>query len=324
MATGPGGVSSLELEHFRQLERSPSATLPPTPRSPSPTCSPPSSPKRQKSGLTEAEQKAALAADDDLETRAAALGLDEATQRAWAEAVLPPTPQSPSPTFSPPASPKGGPTLLNHARVDEGPPLVGRISQSDGQTGRPAVELAVRAAAALAATRRLGSFSQSEDEASQAEMSASEEQPASYCSDTAIDYSYGSTDGPRGLDELPPRASRTPPMSAGGSSGSSAGAARKKRGRDDARRADAQMRAHAAARRAAGGGGSDGAAGLGTPGSRDYVMSPIGMSATLASPRMIGSRGIASAREAQHSPGGGPANTGSTRRSPGPWGAHMN
>ena len=82
-------------------------SLPPTPRSPSPTCSPPSSPKRQRND----EQSAVdSAAEDDLELRAAALGLNEVTQRVWRETALPPTPSSPSPTFSPPSSPKGGAT----------------------------------------------------------------------------------------------------------------------------------------------------------------------------------------------------------------------
>ncbi len=78
-------------------------SLPPTPRSPSPRCSPPSSPKRQR---TVEELAADSAAEDDLETRAAALGLNEVTQRVWRENPLPPTPLSPSPTFSPPSTPK--------------------------------------------------------------------------------------------------------------------------------------------------------------------------------------------------------------------------
>ena len=45
-------------------------SLPPTPRSPSPTCSPPLSPKRQRSELTPAQEAASLAAEDDLESRA--------------------------------------------------------------------------------------------------------------------------------------------------------------------------------------------------------------------------------------------------------------
>uniref|UniRef100_A0A7S4HDA5 Uncharacterized protein n=1 Tax=Prymnesium polylepis TaxID=72548 RepID=A0A7S4HDA5_9EUKA len=96
-------------------------SLPPTPRSPSPTCSPPSSPKRQRndesrSARSKDAQHATKgegaghtsdsAAEDDLETRAAALGLNETTQRVWRETNLPPTPSSPSPTFSPPSSPK--------------------------------------------------------------------------------------------------------------------------------------------------------------------------------------------------------------------------
>jgi len=98
-------------------------SLPPTPRSPSPTCSPPSSPKRQRneearstrykdaqpSTKNEAQGHASdSGVDDDLEVRAAALGLNETTQRVWRETNLPPTPSSPSPTFSPPSSPKQG------------------------------------------------------------------------------------------------------------------------------------------------------------------------------------------------------------------------
>jgi hypothetical protein len=83
-------------------------SLPPTPRSPSPTCSPPGSPKRQKSGDAKAvgAPGSEPTLEDDLETRAAALGLNEVTQRVWKETALPPTPSSPSPTFSPPSSPK--------------------------------------------------------------------------------------------------------------------------------------------------------------------------------------------------------------------------
>lgn len=82
--------------------------LPNTPRSPSPTLSPPSSPKRQRAEQARADLQAAAdsAAEDDLEMRAAALGLNESTQRVWRETALPPTPSSPSPTFSPPSSPK--------------------------------------------------------------------------------------------------------------------------------------------------------------------------------------------------------------------------
>ncbi|KAL1520942.1 hypothetical protein AB1Y20_022501 [Prymnesium parvum] len=94
---------------------------PPTPRSPSPTCSPPSSPKRHRNEEArsarskDAQQSTKVegaghisdsAAEDDLEIRAAALGLNETTQRVWRETNLPPTPSSPSPTFSPPSSPK--------------------------------------------------------------------------------------------------------------------------------------------------------------------------------------------------------------------------
>lgn len=96
-------------------------SLPPTPRSPSPTCSPPSSPKRHRNEEArsarskDAQQSTKVegaghisdsAAEDDLEIRAAALGLNETTQRVWRETNLPPTPSSPSPTFSPPSSPK--------------------------------------------------------------------------------------------------------------------------------------------------------------------------------------------------------------------------
>ncbi|KAL1520638.1 hypothetical protein AB1Y20_022211 [Prymnesium parvum] len=96
-------------------------SLPPTPRSPSPTCSPPSSPKRhrneearsarskdvqQSTKVEGAGHISDSAAEDDLEIRAAALGLNETTQRVWRETNLPPTPSSPSPTFSPPSSPK--------------------------------------------------------------------------------------------------------------------------------------------------------------------------------------------------------------------------
>lgn len=84
-------------------------SLPATPRSPSPTCSPPSSPKRAKN--SSAQDEGVLggelsAAEEDLETRAAALGLHEVERRVWRETALPPTPSSPSPTFSPPGSPK--------------------------------------------------------------------------------------------------------------------------------------------------------------------------------------------------------------------------
>lgn len=82
-------------------------SLPPTPRSPSPTTSPPGSPKRQKAAdAAKDSDSLGNAAEDDLETRAAALGLNEVTQRVWKETALPPTPSSPSPTFSPPSSPK--------------------------------------------------------------------------------------------------------------------------------------------------------------------------------------------------------------------------
>ena len=100
--TADGGLGAAMQE---AVERS----LPPTPRSPSPTCSPPSSPKRQ-AQKREDEQKAAasgeLSAARNIETRAAALGLHEIERRVWRETALPPTPSSPSPTFSPPSSPK--------------------------------------------------------------------------------------------------------------------------------------------------------------------------------------------------------------------------
>lgn len=112
-AAGPSGhggfpslfeASGLGAAMQDVVERS----LPPTPRSPSPTCSPPSSPKRQ-AQKREDEAKAGgelSAAEEDLETRAAALGLHEIERRVWRETALPPTPSSPSPTFSPPSSPK--------------------------------------------------------------------------------------------------------------------------------------------------------------------------------------------------------------------------
>jgi hypothetical protein len=75
-------------------------SLPPTPRSPSPTCSPPLSPKRHRSHPESSETviTADSAAEDEIEVRAAALGLNETTQRVWRETALPPTPSSPSPT----------------------------------------------------------------------------------------------------------------------------------------------------------------------------------------------------------------------------------
>jgi len=93
-------------------------SLPPTPRSPSPTCSPPLSPKRHRTHPEGSEAAAAdSAADDEIEVRAAALGLNETTQRVWRETALPPTPSSPSPTFSPPSTPKPGdkPDFAEHA-----------------------------------------------------------------------------------------------------------------------------------------------------------------------------------------------------------------
>ena len=98
---GPGGLGAAMQE---AVERS----LPPTPRSPSPTCSPPSSPKRQaqKTAQDEGKPGEMSAAEEDLETRAAALGLHEIERRVWKENALPPTPSAPSPTVSPPSSPK--------------------------------------------------------------------------------------------------------------------------------------------------------------------------------------------------------------------------
>ena len=100
-----GGQHGLGAAMQEAVERS----LPATPRSPSPTCSPPSSPKRAKSSATQDEGVLGgelSAAEEDLETRAAALGLHEVERRVWRETALPPTPSSPSPTFSPPGSPK--------------------------------------------------------------------------------------------------------------------------------------------------------------------------------------------------------------------------
>jgi len=124
--------------------------MPPTPRSPSPTCSPPSSPKRQKVELSPAEAAAALAVEDDLECRAAALGICEAT-RTWDETALPPTPSSPSPTFSPPSSPK-------------------RAAQRSAellaaQAARSALLAARAAAAALAARSSSSAENEEEDDA---------------------------------------------------------------------------------------------------------------------------------------------------------------
>ena len=99
------GANGLGAAMQEVVERS----LPPTPRSPSPTCSPPSSPKRQAQKREDEAGKASgelSAAEEDLETRAAALGLHEIERRVWRETALPPTPSSPSPTFSPPSSPK--------------------------------------------------------------------------------------------------------------------------------------------------------------------------------------------------------------------------
>ena len=97
---GAGGLGAAMQD---AVERS----LPPTPRSPSPTCSPPSSPKRKAQNREDEAKSGELsAAEEDLETRAAALGLHEVERRVWKETALPPTPSSPSPTFSPPSSPK--------------------------------------------------------------------------------------------------------------------------------------------------------------------------------------------------------------------------
>ena len=98
-----GGAGGLGAAMQEAVERS----LPPTPRSPSPTCSPPSSPKREKQKVQdEAKSGEMSAAEEDLETRAAALGLHEIERRVWRETALPPTPSAPSPTVSPPSSPK--------------------------------------------------------------------------------------------------------------------------------------------------------------------------------------------------------------------------
>jgi len=108
-----GAAGSLGSAMQEAVERS----LPPTPRSPSPTCSPPSSPKRQAQKREDEPGKATgelSAAEEDLETRAAALGLHEVERRVWRETALPPTPSSPSPTFSPPSSPK---TTANQAAL---------------------------------------------------------------------------------------------------------------------------------------------------------------------------------------------------------------
>lgn len=90
---------SRELGHgFGHAHHDPDSAreLPLTPRSPSPTLSPRSSPKRQKSEeevATSAREELAskLCSSDDLESRAAALGLNEVTQRVWRETALPPT-----------------------------------------------------------------------------------------------------------------------------------------------------------------------------------------------------------------------------------------
>jgi hypothetical protein len=128
-------------------------SLPPTPRSPSPTCSPPGSPKRQRPDAASRSVGADSAAEDDLETRAAALGLNEVTQRVWKETALPPTPSSPSPTFSPPSSPKqrqaGELTAaaaaeklaesLRSAREGRGGLDLGSTCGSDSEGGMPSV-----------------------------------------------------------------------------------------------------------------------------------------------------------------------------------------
>jgi len=109
---GSSSFSFLEATGLGAMQASADErSLPPTPRSPSPTCSPPGSPKRQKAAAEAAAAAAASKAaasdvEEDLDVRAAALGLHEVTQRVWRETALPPTPSSPSPTFSPPSSPK--------------------------------------------------------------------------------------------------------------------------------------------------------------------------------------------------------------------------
>ena len=108
MGGGGGSSSGFSLLELGQMMHNAAEerSLPPTPRSPSPTMSPPLSPKRQKTEPEEEKPPQLQAAEEDLETRAAALGLNERTQRDWKETALPPTPSSPSPTFSPPGSPR--------------------------------------------------------------------------------------------------------------------------------------------------------------------------------------------------------------------------
>ena len=82
---GPSGSCPLSfldaLAGPMQAAAAEDRSLPPTPRSPSPTCSPPSSPKRQKGADSKAGAPASSGTEptleDDLETRAAALGLNE-------------------------------------------------------------------------------------------------------------------------------------------------------------------------------------------------------------------------------------------------------
>ena len=108
MGGGGGSSSGFSLLELGQMMHNAAEerSLPPTPRSPSPTMSPPLSPKRQKTEPEEEKPPQLQAAEEDLETGAAALGLIERTQRDWKETALPPTPSSPSPTFSPPGSPR--------------------------------------------------------------------------------------------------------------------------------------------------------------------------------------------------------------------------
>jgi len=96
---------NLLVGHLGVMQHIARDSLPPTPRSPSPTCSPPLSPKRHRShpeSLSESSAALDSAAEDEIELRAAALGLNETTQRVWRETALPPTPSSPSPTYAAP------------------------------------------------------------------------------------------------------------------------------------------------------------------------------------------------------------------------------
>ena len=104
----PGGASgSFSFDGLNAIQvAAEERSLPPTPRSPSPTCSPPGSPKRQRADAAARAGTAGVdsAAEDDLETRAAALGLNEVTQRVWKETALPPTPTAAGPSWPPAAS----------------------------------------------------------------------------------------------------------------------------------------------------------------------------------------------------------------------------